>query len=129
MIQSEEKSFKQYIKDKAPIQVIFKKDKEYIYTILDENFNVIFEHKAFNKVGFFYNVITRKIKELNLDKNDIRTDDNLEDLKRNIYTHFRMFWFEEKKKFEVEPSSKEFEEFKQNCIDVSLENFTRFVNE
>jgi hypothetical protein len=128
MIQSEEKSFKQYIKDKAPIQVIFKKNKEYIYTILDENFNVIFEHKAFNKASCFYNVIKRKVKELGLDIREYRNDDTIEDLKRRLYLEFRTSWLEEVKT-DIEPNSKEFEEFKQNCIDVSLENFTRFVNE
>ncbi len=44
MIQSEEKSFKQYIKDKALIQVIFNLNAKPVYTILDENLDVVFEH-------------------------------------------------------------------------------------
>ena len=100
MIQSEEKSFKQYIKDKALIQVIFNLNAKPVYTILDENLDVVFEHILHQQEQFHKG--------------------------KKGYLNFPVPFYKE---FGVEPNSEEFEKFKRNCIDVSLNSLNGFVNE
>lgn len=144
-IQSEEKHFFEYLKNICPLYGTFGKraylneDKNFIkedikFLIIDENLKVIYEHKPYLK-GNYYPVVQKKVDKIknnwpvfeNADEKmrwgieASRTDDSIEDLIANLRTDVFLKWLhpdrEKKELFDIEPSSKEFQEleFVINC--------------
>lgn len=136
--ESEEKNFLKTLQNKKYIHGIIGRKwwnpdtQEYFgeqkYIVADSNLKILFEHEAFGKGGNFHENVYEKMKEFNLDKNELYQDDSLDDLISNQITKSSINWSSEfwegetletfrtsKDGFDIEKSSNEFENLSEIC--------------
>lgn len=133
---SEEKSFKNFLRDAAPIYGVFGyngyiENGQFVtmgkkFMMFDENLKVIFENKPYDKNGNYHKNVEVKLKEIKINEDKdlrskkirerVRTDNNIEDMIFHILVHHSLEWIpwnmfegEGSEDYDIEPSSPEWE--------------------
>lgn len=133
---SEEKSFKNFLKEVAPLHGVFGYggyiengrfvEMERKFMMFDENLKVIFENVPYDRGGNYHKNVEAKLKEMRINENTdfksrkrrerARTDNNVEDMILHILVHHSLSWSpwnpfkgEGREDYDIEPSSPEWE--------------------
>lgn len=133
---SKEKSFKNFLRDIAPMHGVFGyngyvENGQFVslgkkFMMFDENLKVIFENEPFNRSGNYHKNVEAKLKEMKInERQDSRskkrqerviTDNNVEDMIMHILVHHSIEWTpwnafegESEEDYDIEPSSPEWE--------------------